>query len=318
MWLDRRNIWTAIRALLFLGVTTFASERVWGQSTVFTFGPDVPIDQQQTVRDAITLGHQFFQTRLGTTVQGTTNVFVFADKDCRGPEANFGVIFLCASGTEWNTDRIGAGIRNQRIQTTLHEYVHVLQFDLAGPVNIGPIWLVEGTAEYLTFVHFDDEGILDLDGLIGGQRFISRSVSALRNLENLDGLRSEPNARALSMAAVDVLVLLNDFPALANFWRGIGTGATRQKAFESAFGRTIDEFYVEFEEIRNRNFEDLDLDGMDDEFENRFGLNPKDPDDAGLDNDRDGLTNLEEFQARTNPIVNEAAALQIINSILSD
>jgi hypothetical protein len=55
---------------------------------------------------------------------------------------------------------------------------------------------------------------------------------------------------------------------------------------------------------------------MNDEFENRFGLNPEDPGDAGLDNDRDGLTNLEEFQAGRNPIVNEATVLQIINSIL--
>ena len=71
MWLDRRNIWTAIRALLLLGVTTFASERVWGQSVVFTFGPDVSIDDQQTIRDAIPIGHQLFQSYFDTTVQGT-------------------------------------------------------------------------------------------------------------------------------------------------------------------------------------------------------------------------------------------------------
>ena len=40
--------------------------------------------------------------------------------------------------------------------------------------------------------------------------------------------------------------------------------------------------------------------------------------DAALDNDRDGLTNLEELQAGTNPNVNEAAVLQIINTILVD
>ena len=198
----------------------------------------------------------------------------------------------------------------------LHEYVHVLQTDATGARRQGPIWLLEGTAEYLALFIIGDEGIFDFDGFIRFQRFGSRSVSALRNLETRNGLNSEPDGFALSIAAVDVLVLLNDLPALASFWRGIGTGATWQEAFESAFGRTIDEFYVEFEEIRNRNFDDLDLDGMNDEFENRFGLNPKDPGDAGLDNDRDGLTNLEEFQAGRNPIVNEATVLQIINSIL--
>ena len=120
MWLDRRNIWTAIRALLFLGVTTFASERAHSQSVNFTFGPDVPIDDQQTIRDAITLGHQLFQTYFDTTVQSTTRVFVYAEserlidvylavrnltlesspwvleqwKDCGGAEAGFDWIFI--------------------------------------------------------------------------------------------------------------------------------------------------------------------------------------------------------------------------------
>lgn len=63
---------------------------------------------------------------------------------------------------------------------------------------------------------------------------------------------------------------------------------------------------------------DIDGDGMGDVFENRFGLNLNDPNDAGLDNDRDGLTNLEEFQVGRNPTVNETAVLQIINTILVD
>ena len=63
---------------------------------------------------------------------------------------------------------------------------------------------------------------------------------------------------------------------------------------------------------------DTDGDGMGDVFEIRFGLNPNDPDDAGLDRDSDGITNLEEFRAGTNPHVNEAAVLQIINRILLD
>ena len=63
---------------------------------------------------------------------------------------------------------------------------------------------------------------------------------------------------------------------------------------------------------------DSDGDGMGDVFENRFGLDPNVPDDAGLDRDADGTTNLEEFRAGTSPIVNEAAVLQIINSILFD
>jgi len=46
---------------------------------------------------------------------------------------------------------------------------------------------------------------------------------------------------------------------------------------------------------------DSDGDGMTDVFENRYGLNPADPGDAGDDADGDGLSNLAEYEARTNP-----------------
>lgn len=46
---------------------------------------------------------------------------------------------------------------------------------------------------------------------------------------------------------------------------------------------------------------DADGDGMPDEWEKRFGLNPNDPSDAELDKDSDAFTNLEEFTAKTDP-----------------
>jgi hypothetical protein len=55
---------------------------------------------------------------------------------------------------------------------------------------------------------------------------------------------------------------------------------------------------------------------MGDNFEGAFGLDAGDPGDAALDNDGDGATNLEEFQAGTNPTVNEPAVITIINTIL--
>ncbi len=46
---------------------------------------------------------------------------------------------------------------------------------------------------------------------------------------------------------------------------------------------------------------DKDHDGMLDEWEEKYGLNPLDPDDAKGDSDSDGFTNKEEFDFRTDP-----------------
>ena len=46
---------------------------------------------------------------------------------------------------------------------------------------------------------------------------------------------------------------------------------------------------------------DSDSDGMSDDWENQYGLIPKDPSDGNKDVDGDGYTNLQEYQAGTDP-----------------
>jgi len=56
-----------------------------------------------------------------------------------------------------------------------------------------------------------------------------------------------------------------------------------------------------FESLALESFADADADGMPDYWEDLHGLNKNDPADADLDGDGDGLTNLEEFNAYTDP-----------------
>lgn len=46
---------------------------------------------------------------------------------------------------------------------------------------------------------------------------------------------------------------------------------------------------------------DTDHDGLPNDWEKKFGLNPDDPADAAKDADGDGFTNIEEYQAKTDP-----------------
>jgi len=60
-------------------------------------------------------------------------------------------------------------------------------------------------------------------------------------------------------------------------------------------------FCGEAQEVEKTVVLDADGDGMPDEWEKRYGLNPNDAADAAADKDGDAFTNLEEFQAKTDP-----------------
>lgn len=59
---------------------------------------------------------------------------------------------------------------------------------------------------------------------------------------------------------------------------------------------------------------DIDKDGMPDEWEEKYGFDPGDPDDAYLDTDNDGINNLEEFRLDTNPIISNSGITAIITA----
>ncbi len=63
------------------------------------------------------------------------------------------------------------------------------------------------------------------------------------------------------------------------------------------------------------DLDDIDGDGMPNSWEERYGFNPKNPNDAKTDNDDDGYTNLEEYENGDNPIKAQSSIKEIISKI---
>jgi hypothetical protein len=77
-----------------------------------------------------------------------------------------------------------------------------------------------------------------------------------------------------------------------------GNGASASAA-SSATAKVDSDF--DQDGIGDATDEDDDNDGMSDEFENKYGLDPKDPSDADEDLDGDGVSNKDEFDADSDP-----------------
>ena len=81
-----------------------------------------------------------------------------------------------------------------------------------------------------------------------------------------------------------------------------GNGRSLQRLNDSLFGDDPINWVANTPSVGQPNaLGDSDGDGMPNDWEILYGLNPNDPTDAGQDADGDGMTNLQEFLAGTNP-----------------
>jgi hypothetical protein len=150
-----------------------------------------------------------------------------------------------------------------RAKTLAHEVFHVVQGAQIAPKELigvpddqipigGPRWLIEGAAEVGGFSAIAHAGLYPLDQARAEQVARSKlNESPLPSYATQPEWQRNPRAvYSLAFVAVDYLTRGRGLQSLVAFWRVIGRGASWQDAFATAFGRSIDTFYAEFETYR--------------------------------------------------------------------
>lgn len=161
-------------------------------------------------------------------------------------------IFINTAAPEWRTLPAVSQLR-----LAAHEYFHTLQMSLVGPdvarsfysgpiteaSVLGPNWLLEGSADYLSWMTLEWLALGELDTRIAN---LPSGLASPRDLEPYASFYGTgQSAYDASLAAVYRLVGDRGSLSLINYYRFIGNGATWQNAFRLAFGIGVDAFYDE-------------------------------------------------------------------------
>lgn len=141
-----------------------------------------------------------------------------------------------------------------RIETLVHELMHVYQNALeqhtSAPV---PLWFDEGTAEALGYLAISRLGVVDQDDIYAlNQYLLTRypydgSLAGLQAYDSMD-------ADSYPLAYIAVQYLLGragmSVSALTQVYQQLGSGQSFTTAFQTVFGQSANDFYVEFDAWR--------------------------------------------------------------------
>jgi hypothetical protein len=242
--------------------------------TTFKFDSAVSVEEQSAIGMGVDIARQSFakighvtvyaspdcrwlysQYRLGGS-PGNSECGILGDVSGLGPS---GKIFINTSSTfQGNFSRLRF---DAKLHTVIHEFYHDVQHYYAGSVGLmGPVWLVEGSAEYMTFRVLDQKGIrgfkdtrnraTSFNGWFYGPPL---SNEPLKLFEYMSYPGSIP-AYQLGFLATDMLVSEHGEDSLMKYWQTRRTASSWQSAFQEAFGESVDNFYIKFEAWRKAGF----------------------------------------------------------------
>ncbi len=138
----------------------------------------------------------------------------------------------------------------------VHELAPLSELRTAGISSTGdlaPRWFSDGATGYAEVAYRAAAGRLDLEQYRNVQIQRARSTPySLREMATHDGaaVAGTRTTRGVGFLAVEWLVNHAGEPAVFEYYRVLPSSASREAAFESALGLTIDDFYEQFEAYR--------------------------------------------------------------------
>ena len=214
----------------------------------FAVEAGVSAEDEAYVREGIRLAQDFVAAALGLTLAVPITVRVLAGTGSGSPPAVAGArrITIRAAHPVWT----GSGAL-QRTKIVVHEFVHLVQEFLCQNRAPGPIWLLEGTAEYLAYLAVAEKGLVPYEAVrdahYGGVEFNpDLDLSAMETVQGFAAADQACCAYALTPLAAELLTADRGLGAIADYYRRLGRGEGAVPAFAAAFGVALADFYADF------------------------------------------------------------------------
>jgi hypothetical protein len=220
----------------------------------FSIGTGVSAEDEVIVREGIEFAQSYVDDQLAPFPASKITVNVRNTRDTTGTGAvafsagNYIVVFTRSPG--WKSLA-----PFDRLHVMVHEYIHSWQRATSDRNDDpAPLWLIEGSAEYLAYDAVSRAGLVRGQEVIDAQAWSvlnAPEMSALDQLEDRDAYYGEAGpVYSLAFLAVTQLAQEVGPGGISHFFEAIGAGETWQDAFAAAFGLDVDAFYSSFEDAR--------------------------------------------------------------------
>ena len=219
----------------------------------FLFDPGVSELDKYDVIEGIRLGQLMVATYFGIPNLANLRITVLGAAD---PQSDTTLAITFGSEIEVYTgSEVWQSLSQiERVETLVHELFHVYQNQMiASAIEPELLWFAEGTADAVGFQAIFALGVTDQDEVYNLMSYMLTMYPLVTPLSQLEGFDSM-SAEAYPVAYMAVQYLLGSrglsVSAIGDLYDGLAAGQTFAAAFETAFGVSLPEFYVEFEAWR--------------------------------------------------------------------